>query len=258
MPRVLIILVAVVVLLAAGAIGVLAMRGQSPTPPAAPLPAPPVAALPQQDESPAPVAQNRPAPQPAEPTAAAPVEAVAEPALPEDSASPDAKAAALLDSLSEEETQAVMREMGRRQMRKWQEQMKYQLPSDMKLSGLQWHDRGAHKLDEAQRARIKQLNDSFKPRLEGTLEANWDQENALREQITAAQAAGRIDEIRPLMEQMLQVHQQINAVKGDLDKEYRELLRSVLTPEQMGYLESNQGYTVQSWGGPAGGPVNTR
>lgn len=259
MPRVLIGLVVAVVVVAVGAIVVLAMRDGEPSSPAAPSSSVQSAAPVSQDdgaaESPSPVAeaaaQTRPV-EPAKPAAVAPTAPNPEAAPATEVAAVDAKVARVLDSLSDEEVQALTRELGRRQMRKWQDQVKYQLPSSMKLYGLQWHNRGAYKIDEAQRVRITQIEESLKPRLDASLQTYWDQETALREQMMTAQSSGRSDDLRPLYEQMQQVQQQISTVKTDLDKEYRELLRGVLTPEQMEYLESNQGLVIQSYNGGSG------
>jgi hypothetical protein len=48
----------------------------------------------------------------------------------EDAGGLDEKVAKMLDSLSDEEQQALLREMSRRQMRKWQERAKSQHPDD--------------------------------------------------------------------------------------------------------------------------------
>ena len=260
MLRFLIGLAIAVVVLSVGVIAVVAMKQDSPPTPTSATPAEStkdpaeVVASEAEAEPAAPVAvaarKVRPAAEPAKAVSVAPEAAPAT-----EVASAEAKVGKILDSLSDEEMQALGAEMGRRQMRKWQDQVKYQLPSSMKLQMLQWQNRGANKLDDAQRARIKQIEEGLRPRVEAALQGYWDQQEALSQQLAAAQSGGRNEETKVLFEQIGQVHQQIAAAKGDLDKEYQGLLRGVLTPEQAEIMESNQGVVIQSWGA---GPGNTR
>ena len=162
---------------------------------------------------------------------------------------PAAWAAAYLDSLSEERQDALQKELWRRAAKKAQEQYKYQLPTDLRLYGLEWHNRGANKLDDSQKSRLRQLAESFRPRMDAALQAAWAEDAALNEQISAASSSGRHEEMAGLFEKKHQIMQQINTIKADLDKEYRESVRSILTPEQLQYLDASQGQVIQSWGG---------
>jgi len=225
MPRARITLVAAVVIVAVGTIAVLITLDKLGSQDTSPAPAGLPAAAPVEPQAPAVQVEVVPAIAPEATSSAEPV-------------SMDAKVAGVLDSFSEDEFQALQKEMGRRQMRKGQDQMKHQLPSDTMLYGLQWHNGGAIKLDEAQKASIQQISDGFRPRQDAALKAAWEQDAAIRDRIAAAESGGRQEEIRGLIEQMQQSQQQIVAVHAALDKEYRELLRGVLTAEQMEYLES--------------------
>jgi len=258
MPRYLVILVVAVVVVAVGAVVVLAMLGRGSSPSASPgatisddssrsadvdrqasgsTPSGPSAGQGKETTVPA---STVTASESAEPEQVTPPAEVGDPA---------AWAAAYLDSLSEERQDALQKELWRRAARKAQEQYKYQLPTDLKLYGLEWHNRGANKLDDSQKSRLRQLAESFRPRMDAALQAAWAEGAALDEQISAASSSGRHEEMAGLFEKKHQIMQQINTIKADLDKEYRESVRSILTPEQLQFLDTSQVQMIQSWGG---------
>jgi Spy/CpxP family protein refolding chaperone len=257
MPRYLVVLVVGVVVLAIGAVAVLATLGKGGARDASPG-----ASVSEEFDRSAEAGQSvgrskqaSPDPGRAETTESAPRAATLEVANPEEAtppaeaADPSAWAVAYLDTLSEDRQEALQKELWRRQMKKAQEQFKYQMPTDMRLYGLEWHNRGANKLDDSQKSRIRQLAESFRPRLDAALQTMWAEDAALNEQMATAGRDGRHEEIRALVERRQQIMQQISAAKADLDKEYRESVRSILTPEQAEYLDTTQGQVIQSWGG---------
>ena len=230
----------------------------------------------------APVAQVEPTPAPedavpAEPPAPAPAakpklakasaksdkkaDVAADPAPAADAPKSDAaeKASKLLDSLSPEVQDELMRQMRDRQMARFREQRKYQLPSSWRIQALNF--RGgrdpALKLNDAQQQQLAAVNELMKPKIEAALSDYWAKEEQLRQQMDAVQAAGRADEAEALRLQLRDTRTQMDAARNDLDKDYRQMLTSVLTPEQLKALDATPQFGDGNRG-PGGGPAGGR
>jgi len=159
---------------------------------------------------------------------------------------------ALLDSLSEEESRELLRQAQARQMRQWRERARYLLPSDGRLQMLRWGRAENLKLNEAQEQKITEFQEIMRSRTDEALQGVWAQEDELRERASALAAEGRTDEVRTIHGEIGRLHQETAEIKGQLDGEYKQLLRGLLTPDQMSVVERGRYSPVgagQPWGG---------
>lgn len=253
MYRMLLGLVVVVVVVAVGAVAaVWFMSGRddiahSPSVPAeSQVPAEPhpvVAADDSPPDMPLPVVEMKPKvvePKAAEPSEPEPAVAEEPPFVEPGGEDVSARVSAILDSLTEEEQHALMREMGRRRMERWREEQKYRLPVDNRLTMLRWHRQGAVKLSEGQEQQVEQLRETMKPRIDAALEPYWAQEEELRRQVTSLYQEGRAEEAKVISQDLIAVSKQIHEAKESLNEQYRQLLAGVLTAEQAEVLDQQQ------------------
>lgn len=161
------------------------------------------------------------------------------------------RVATIIESLSDEQEQALLQELQQRRMRRWRDAQKYRLPSGQRLYALQWYQGGKHKLNETQKARIKQFDEILRPKTETALQEMWNQEADLRQGIRDLNADGRREEARGLSQDLQPLRRDIRDAKNALDVEYKEMLRQVLTTEQMEYVESNPATRYRTWVGPS-------
>jgi hypothetical protein len=185
------------------------------------------------------------------PVEAPPVDKSGESPAAEDAADGDTadRIAAIVDSLSEEEEQALVRELQQRRMRRHREIQKYRLPSGQRLYSLQWYKRGEYKLDDTQKARVEEFDEIMRPKIEAALQGMWSQETDLRQQITDLRAEGRREEVQMLYKDLGRLNKEIRDVKSDLDVEYNGMLRRVLTADQMAFMEASSATRYRTWVG---------
>jgi len=186
--------------------------------------------LPEVDDDPEPKAG-------ADAPAKAPVSAEAPVA--DDLALADVKAriGALLDGLSEDELQELHKQAQARRMRQWREESKYQLRSDGRLQILRWGRNEALKLNEAQELKIAEFQEIMKSKTDEALSSVWAQEEGLRGRARALAAKGLNDEVRTIHGQLIQLQKETAEIKQQLDGEYKQFLRGILTPDQMAAVE---------------------
>lgn len=173
-------------------------------------------------------------------TATKPTEPVDETKATEVGDNEDVKAriATLVNSLSEEEERELLRQLGQRRAEKWMETQKYSLPTDFRLRGLRWQNKGQLKLSDAQQQQVTQFGEVMKPRIEAALQNVWAREAELREQANTLREEGREDEMRAVFEQLGELNRQSNDIKQELDTEFRAMLGQILTAEQMEVINS--------------------
>ena len=206
---------------------------ESPPREAAPAPATEPAAAPvrrvPQEPAPAPVEENPAADESAE---------AAQPADEAGSAPAKERIAALLSSLGPDEQRELQRQLMQRRMNEFRERSKYMLPSDNKLRALRWYKNGQFRLNEAQEQRASELAEVLRPQIDAALQGVWQREEELRNQAIALSRDGRVEDARPLFTELQELQKQIGEVKEGIDQQYQQLLTSVLTPEQIEALGS--------------------
>jgi hypothetical protein len=147
------------------------------------------------------------------------------------------RVAAIIDSLSEGEEQALARELQQRRIRRHRDIQKYRLPSGQRLYVLQRYT-GKQKLDDTQKARVAEFDEIMRPKIEAALQGMWDENADLLRQIRGFSAEGRSDEVTMLHRDLISLNKEIRDAKSTLDVEYKEMLRQVLTVEQMEFVEA--------------------
>jgi hypothetical protein len=238
MHRVLLGVVIAVVALAVGAVVMLAVRNngdleqQTPTPSARQSSS--IAETAGVDDSdspdlPTPVIKQPAGTQP-KVSAAAPNPRPSAPA--EESDEVRERMAKLLDSLTDEERQALVRENRRRDMEARRERRRYALPSDRKLRGLDRLD-DALKLSDVQRAQVEATQATFKPQIEMALQDVWARQSELGQTMRELWAAGEREEAGALREQFGELREESNKIKAELDARYTESLAGILSTEQI-------------------------
>jgi hypothetical protein len=207
--------------------------------PSNPQPPEPVTAVPPAPPAEAPVAEAPPVAEVVDP---APAEPVTGEELSE-------KVKDFLGTLTDGEREALFLELSRQRMARWREDQKYRLPSDMKLMALRWHERGAYQLDEGQKAEIARLSEAMRPRVEAALSSYWQREEALREEIAELHRQKRYEDAKPVYQQYGELNQQMAQARQQVDEEYKQWLRTVLTPDQMSFVESDNAVRIRSMAG---------
>ena len=228
---------AVVVLTVGGVVVVAVLNGrdaETPTPSTAAQPSSAIAETPEIEEP--------ELPELPEPVAAPPAEAETKVSAAATASQPDASAeesddvrqrmATLLDTLTDEERGALVREHMRRRRAAWIERRKYALPTDRKLRGLDRLD-DALKLSEVQRAQIEALQATFKPQIEMALQDVWARQSELRQRMRDLWEAGQREEAGALREQFSSLREESGEIKAELDTKYTESLVGILSAEQI-------------------------
>ena len=237
MHRILLGGVIAVVVLAVGAVVAVVLNGrdtETPMPSTAAQPASAMAEKPEVDEP--------DFPELSEPVTAPPAEAEPKVSAAATTSQPDAateeggdvrqRMATLLDSLTDEERQALVREHMRRRRDAWIERRKYSLPTDGKLRRLDRLD-DALKLSEVQRAQIEAAQATFKPQIEMALQDIWAQQSDLRQRMRDLWEAGQREEAGALREQASSLREESGEIKAELDAKYTESLAGILSAEQI-------------------------
>ncbi|HOI55774.1 MAG TPA: Spy/CpxP family protein refolding chaperone [Phycisphaerae bacterium] len=263
MYRILIVAAVGVVVLAVGAVGVVVWHRANRTPApvvgvgggtvVAPVEAP--------EPEPAPVAprRRRPSPQPQETSAASAMDAAvadadaAAAAVAEASADPslDEKINGILNSLTREEQEALMRAIGQRAMQERAAQRRYELPSDRRLRVLERNRNTALRLNDVQRQQIEALKESLKPKIDAATSPLRQQQETLLAQARELMSSGDRDAGRALFEQMGDLRRQMEQATAPIDEEYKAALSGILAPEQQDAVTAAEtsGTDGQRWGG---------
>jgi Spy/CpxP family protein refolding chaperone len=244
MHRILIGAAVGVVVLAAGAVGVVVWhRANRPPAPQGEVSQAAVAPAETPEPEPAPVAprRRRPSPQPQETPkspAAVPVatdtEATTVAPVAETASNPslDEKINGILNSLTREEQEALMRAISQRAMQERAEQRRYELPSDRRLRVLERNRNAALRLSDVQRQQIDALKESLKPKIDAATSQLRQQQETLREQVGQLMSSGDREAARALFEQMGDLRRQSEQATAPIDEEYKTALSGILTPEQ--------------------------
>lgn len=151
--------------------------------------------------------------------------------------STDDKVNRILADLNDEERRALMRAMGRRMGEQRREQRRYDLPSDRRLRRLERTRDETLRLSDAQREQIEALKGVMKPKIEAAMQGIWAKQEELRERASQLMEEGKREEARAVWQEYGPLREQTNEVQAPLDEEYKTSLSAILSPEQTQALE---------------------
>ncbi|NIA21091.1 MAG: hypothetical protein GWP05_03760 [Anaerolineaceae bacterium] len=148
-------------------------------------------------------------------------------------ASPHSRLAA---EMTPRQRQAVIRSRWLR-MRK---EVKYRLPSTYKLLRLGRAADADLRLTDHQKEQITLITEAMKPKIEEALKDVWARRQKVQQDMQAAVADRNDQEIQANRSRYTQLVGQGNRIRQDvLDKQFQDMLREVLTAEQMEILTSD-------------------
>jgi len=115
--------------------------------------------------------------------------------------------------------------------------LKYRLPSTYKLQRLGRAADPDLRLTDHQKEQIDRLNETMKPKIDQALKEIWARRKKVQEDLRAAIVERNDQEIKVNRSRYTRLFGQENKIRQDvLDKEFRAMLRPVLTADQMEIL----------------------
>lgn len=140
----------------------------------------------------------------------------------------------LLESMSDDDRRALIREFFRMQGQQRMEQRRYEMPSDRRLRRLERTRDENLRLTDAQQQQISSIRESYKPQLDTLLGDIWVKQADLREQaMEIMQSGGSREDAQGIWDQVRQLGEQADQIKAPLEAEYQTAVSSLLTPAQL-------------------------
>lgn len=138
-----------------------------------------------------------------------------------------------------EEQRLKMRRLHIRRMMKRKENRKYALPVSPIVNRMASAKDPAIRLTEEQLGDAERITEEMKPRIDESLKEIWSEREALRKELHAIQEQGRTEDMVPARERYRELADQEKALREELNVEYCARLKSILTEEQLPFLEGN-------------------
>lgn len=142
-----------------------------------------------------------------------------------------ARIKSLLKTMTPAEQEEMARQLRDLEKKKAAEQAKYALPSQQKLQDL-GSKNPAQKLTDYQQQQLSAINATMQPRIMAALTPLWNRDAQLRQTVRALDNSGQAGLADPLRQEIRDLGRQRDAAKNSLDKDYRQMLSGVLTPDQ--------------------------
>jgi hypothetical protein len=138
-----------------------------------------------------------------------------------------------------DEQRLKMRKLHMRRGRRRKENRKYALAVSPIVTRMVTAKDPAIRLTAEQADDVGQITEEMKPRTDEVLKEIWSEREALRKELHAIYEQGRSEHMEPARQRYSELAEQEKALREELNVEYCARLKSVLTEEQLPFLEGN-------------------
>jgi len=117
----------------------------------------------------------------------------------------------------------------------------YRLPSVDRVNRLSRTRNRQLRLTPAQKSNIKELNESIRRKVKAAVDENRAAQARLREEGKAQDADGKMDRqaAQELRNRLAALQARQKQIRADLDRQYRDMAKDVLTDKQMEFLDDD-------------------